>query len=195
MKVRLKAVSAVAFFLALFLAAPAGAHTQTVLDRDDTPGLFDVAAARQSHRTTDSGKILVTFGFVTYEAWTDDDFHIASIEISLDRDTYPERCVVVKRQEEDGGLYRWKAVIFKGCTYFTDEQLGETRQVTRPDEHSLSVTVPRRLIIRNGVPKYKWRVVTGYVDDESTECPPGEPGTDGTDWGCRDVTAWKAHEF
>ena len=183
---------------ALLLVSPAWGDRQTVLDRDDSPGPFDIVAARHFHRITDSGKTRLGFRFVTYESWTDDDFDIASVELNFDRDSVPERCVVFRRWQVEPGVYEWVAEVFRECSYFIDEKLGETRRVTRPDDHSLAVTFGKSLLRKN-VSTYKWRVVTGFSAEGNADCPPppppppGEPGPDGTYWGCRDVTRWTTH--
>ena len=176
----------------LMFAAPAWGHTQTRLDPDDTPSPLDIVVARHSHRVTDSG-LSLTFRLVTYETWEFGDDHKAiSVEFNLDSDDAIERCAVVDRRLV-GGVVRLRADVYRNCTEFGEgERVGGTRDVTRPDQHSLRLSFAKHLLGKD-VRAYRWRIVTGYGDPESEECRLRAPVT--RYGSCTDVTAWTRHAF
>ena len=186
----------------LLLAVPAGADSQSRLDPDDTLGPLDLAGVSHAHRTTERGVVL-RFRAVTFEPWDDSDINASgssrccnigstfiAVEFNLDRDDTIERCVVVTRAEVQPGVFRFEGNVFKGCIYFDDQRLGQTLDVSRPDEHSLRVWVPRGLIGKS-VATYQWRIVTAFEREGSTECPPS--GGDGAYSTCTDFSPWTKH--
>ena len=194
-------------FLALIIGAfmvigspPAWGHTQTRLDPDDSPGPLDLAAARHSHRTTDSGKVILKFRLVTYEKWRfGDNAKTIYVEFNLDGDQVIERCAVVSRRWVEPGVFRVEGDVYKNCDYFQEERIGAVRSVSRPDAHSVKISLAKRLL-GNNVDAYKWRIVTGYQDPQSEDCkpyepPPGEPVPDGGYETCTDFSRWTLHEF
>ncbi len=200
MRKQLAALPAIVVSLVVILAAPAWGHTQTRLDPDDTPGPLDIVAARHSHRSTDSG-VLLRFRVVTYETWTfPEDHPRILVEFELPSEFAIERCVVIARRWVDPGEFRVEGHVYRDCDYLADERIGTAKSVTRPDDHSLTVTLAKRLLGKN-VRSYRWRVVTGYQDEESADCqpkvtPPGEPHPDGGyPHACTDFTRWTKHSF
>ena len=177
--------------LAVLLASPAGAHTQTRLDPDDTPGELDIVVARHSHGATETG-VKLGFRLVTYERWEDfgGDHKSISVEFNLDSDAAIERCAVAGWRNVDGVL-RQRADVYKNCTEDDlGERVGGTWDVKRPDEHSLRLSFAKRLLGKN-VHAYRWRIVTGYGDPGSEECRLRAPVSRYST--CTDFSAWAGH--
>lgn len=175
----------------MVLSAPAYAHTQTRLDRDDTASPLDLVAARQKHRGSPKKLILK---LVTYEKWQQlEGMRFVSFEFDTNNDGEPERCLDIGR---DGTL---QATMYRGTFFgcvqrFEDRKVG-SRLAVRPDDHSIKVTIPKRWLGRNSK-VYKWRAVTSFEEDGHAECPPPENVPPERRYGtCVDFTRWKKHSF
>jgi hypothetical protein len=83
----------IAFLLALSSVGPAGAHTFTKADGNDSPGKLDIRSATVTHASTG-----VIYKIVTYDRWTprsleSDSFFLVQIDKNNDR-SY-ERCAFI----------------------------------------------------------------------------------------------------
>ena len=193
MKRSLKVLPASLVILVLLAPATFG-HTQTRLDPDDSPSPLDIVAARHSHRTTDSGGIILTFRVVTYETWEDSLLEgpgVIAVEFNLPGGNPVDRCLLVRKREVRPGFFRLQGRMYARCIFFED-LVGVTNKVTRSDEHSLRVSLPIRLLGKT-VDAYRWRMVTAYEDENSEECQPPDPHGDGGYGACTDVSAWTRH--
>ncbi len=197
---RLLALSLATAMLAL-LATSAFAHTQTVLDSDDSEGPLDIVAARHSHKVRDGGRPQAIFRVVTYESWTyesiNDTKQFVSFEINLDKDDAIERCVVVRAHTpNDGGALGYSANVYKNCIYFDDELVRSfgTEHVSVPDAHSIRVVVPQKVPLGGKAHGYRWRAVTSFEEQQqNSDCPAPEPHGDGGYGACADFTKWQRH--
>lgn len=194
----------------LVITVPAAAHQKTVLDPDDSPGPLDIVAARHGHRTIDfygpgggGARTSLTFKLVTYETWSyeaiDGGKQFVTFEIDRDSDDTIDRCVVVTSQiPTKGAALGYEANVYKNCTYFDDPLVRSfgTENVRRPDQHSISVTIPKRPLLGRGVRSYTWRAVTSFEEqNQGSPCPAPEPHGDGGYGACADFTRWKKHSF
>ena len=196
MKKRIKVLGAIVVALLVLLPTTAWGHTQTRLDPDDTPGPLDLVVARHSHRTTDSGGIVLRFRAVTYETWEDSVLEGPggfAVEFNLPGGDPVDRCLLISRREVSPGVFRLQGSMFKRCIFF-EELVGITKNVSRPDEHSLRISLPIRFLGKN-VHSYRWRMASGYEDEKSKECKPPHPHVDGGYGSCSDYSAWTRHAF
>ena len=198
----LRAQLGVAVALVVLLASPAWGDTQTRLDPDDSAGGLDLETVTHRHKITSSGRIILRFRLSTYEAWQfadEQEEEFISVEFNLDKDNAVERCADVDLRLKDGAVELY-ADVYKNCTQEGAwDRVGSARNVTRPDEKSLTVTLARRLLGRR-VRVYDWRIVTAYGDAWSQECPivtPGGPdhGTARHNGFCEDFTPWIKHRL
>lgn len=84
---------------------------------------------------------------------------------------------------------------FFGCVQRFDEKLVGTRLASRPDQHSVKVTIPKRWLGRNAR-VYRWRAATSFEEDGHPECSPPENLPPERRYGtCVDFTRWKKHAF
>ena len=199
---RLALLVAVTACLALLgvLEGAALAHERTIFDRDDSPGPLDLAAARHRHRvliedTThppSSRRFTeLSFRLVTFEGWTRDvlsaNRNFISIEFQTDTDDNIDRCLVFT-----AGEHELLAGMYKRCRYSDDPLVG-TASASRPDDHSVHVAFPRRLLGR-GVRAYAWRAVSSYEDQaQESPCPAPTLPKEGGYGACTDVTRWTGH--
>lgn len=182
----------------VLLAAPASAHRGTVLDPDDSAGPLDVVAARLEH----PGRNTLLLRVVTYEAWGDATLHgdrkFVSLEIDDRRTAGIERCVVARAYfVQEGEPTRYEGPVYEDCNAplpYSDE-VGLATVITRPDEHSVEISVGRNVLWNGRGPReFRWRALTSYEDEAWPECEPPDPmppehfvGT------CADWTPWKTH--
>ena len=144
------------------------ADTNTQLDPDDSPGRFDIVAARHGHRTTADGKRLLKHRVVTYETWE-------SLTLARKNTYFLFRFAgdfqdrTVRVTATDNGKLVAIMVAGKGRT------IGKVA-VGRPDKHSLTIAFPRRFL-GESVHRYRWLVGSSYqADPRGTKC--GPPGPD-----------------
>lgn len=184
---------------ALFIAVPAAAHVQTVLDPDDTPGPLDTVAARVKHfriaeTHPERHRTVLTFKLVTYETWPNDrlsgvDNHV-TFEFNLDSDDGVERCFEI-RQREDGELQG--QMFSRGCEFVLGEPVGKPRNVSRPDEHSLKASFRKRLLGKS-IKAFRWRAVTSFDENNDSQCPRPDPLPPERRYAtCTDSTKWSRH--
>lgn len=189
--------SAVMVLVAVVMSAlPAFAHGQTVLDKDDSDGPLDLVAAEQRHQSGDVKGLKLRL--VTYEVWDSATLggghQFVSFEFNLDADPAIERCLVITNQEVEPGAFALRGHIYKNCKYFNDEQIGSTSLVSRPDQHSVRVSIPRKAMLPRSADVYKWRAVSSFEeDDPQSACPSPQPHGDGGYGVCSDFTAWQRH--
>lgn len=203
-------VLAVLAATSLLIVAPAGAHVKTVLDPDDSPGPMDIVAARHRHRTVDfygpgvgGLRTSLIFKVVTYETWSyeaiDGGKQFVAFELDLDHDRRMERCIVVTSQiPTEGAALGFQANVYEGCNYFDDRLIRSfgTEHVSRGDEHSIRVSLPKRAVLGRGVKSYAWRAVTSFEEqNQNSPCPAPEAHGDGGYGACADVTRWSKHSF
>ena len=192
-----------ALVLLALLAGAALAHTQTVLDGDDSEGPLDIVAARHGHKAG-NGKPSANFKLVTYETWTyqsidDGRREFISFEINLDDDESIERCLVVRAHTPPEGTAAlgYSATVHQDCVYFNDPVVKSygVDHISFPDAHSVRVRVPKRVLLGAGVDNYRWRGVTSFEQYEHQNDPcytPPAP-SDGLYGICADFTSWKRH--
>jgi hypothetical protein len=113
-----------------------------------TASPVDVVAARGSH-----GRGQREFRLVAYEEWEiatlSGEGRYALVEVSLDSDNFPERCIEARWEndvptEPEQGFFR--PVVYKHCPYSTREEIG-TGTWARPDEHSLVLAASADLLV------------------------------------------------
>lgn len=194
----------------LAIALPATAHQKTVLDPDDSPGPLDIVAARHRHRTIDfygpgvgGLRTSLIFKVVTYERWSyeaiDGGKQFIAFEIDRDRDGSIDRCIVVTSEiPAEGAALGFQAKIYKRCTYFDDPLVRSfgSENLSRPDEHSLRVILPKRAVLGRGVKSYASRAATSFEEqNQDSPCRAPEPHADGGYGACADFTRWKRHSF
>ena len=143
------------------------ADTHAVIDRDDSPGPLDIAAAQHGH----AGRML-TFDVVTYEAWDPSTLtgSLFLFRINLDSDKRLERGIVVR----PGGDGLEARVFGKGGEV---EGFRGYAQVTRPDDHSFRIELKRRLLKRD-LESFAWQLLSNVAVNE--------PPCDGESGGCFD---------
>ncbi len=190
------AVVVVAAVVLVTAATPASAHRQTVLDRADSDGPLDLAGASAAHkRSTETGRRYFNLELITYEAWADQTVaggrNFLAFEFNWDRDTNIERCVVVQQREVEPGTFALEATVNQDCTYLADERVTSTPLVTRPDEHSVKIQIPRRAVT-GGDPDFRWRAVSSYEEQRQSAPCASETG-DGGYGKCADFTRWQRH--
>lgn len=188
------------------LALPGGyafAHSQTVLDPDDSDGPVDIVATRHAHKPGDRTRSKASFRLVAYESWNyesiDDTYQYVSFEINLDEDQEVDRCLVVRAHTEpsqpgaDPAL-GYSATVYRDCMYWQDELVKSygTDHVSVPDAHSIRAVVPKRVLLGSGVDEYEWRAVTSFEEGQEGACPIRGPH-DGGYGTCSDFTRWKRH--
>lgn len=192
---------AVALVSLSLMTSPATAHLQAPVDDDDSPGTLDIVVVRHRHRVYETAQTHpsrqststeLSFRLVTYEKWEGSvlsgGHNFISFEFNLDGDDGIERCLVVTkgRNEMLGRMY-------KDCKYAEDELAGSA-SVSRPDKHSIHTAFPRKLL-RRGIESYRWRAVTSYEDEQTSECAPQDPPSAGGYGTCLDATKWKSHRL
>lgn len=175
----------------MVLASPALAHTQTRLDGDDSAGTLDLMAARHKHRGSPKNLMLK---LVTYEKWQQlGDMTFVSFEFDKNDDGQPERCLDIGL---DGTL---QATMYKGtfagCVQQFEQQQVGSRLASRPDQHSVKVTIPKTWLGGNSK-VYRWRAATSFEQERHAECSPPENLPPERRYGtCVDFTRWKRHSF
>jgi hypothetical protein len=172
----------------------AAAHVQTVLDGDDSSSPVDVVAGRLSH-----GRRELRLRVVTYEEWASSTLggqkRFAAFEVDLDRDGRPDRCIAASWTNDvmdDPSQGYFRPTVYEGCTYAAEDEIG-TGTWSRPDEHTLVLTVDRSLFAPVSEGAFRWRAVTSYEEDGQGPCGATgetEPSLYGT---CADFTAWTLH--
>lgn len=194
---------AATFLLVIAVTSSAVAHTQTVLDPDDSEGPLDTVAVRHQpyklHATTthpESPIHVIRLRLVTYETWSPevlaDARNFISFEFNRDRDPNIERCLVIK-----GSADKLTAQLFKNCTYLNDAPVTRPTEAFRGgDEHGVEASIGRRLVAGRSRHRYTWRSVTSYEDAaQNSPCPAPTPHADGGYGTCTDFTRWKTYRF
>jgi hypothetical protein len=188
---RISLIVSVAALSLVTLAGIGSAHTQTVLDGDDSPGPLDLVAARHRHVVHDTGagrERLLVFRFVTYEGWSNDALNGPSNYVYIAfRDR--ERCIEIYLTPEGALEGR---MIHYGCRSIPGRPIGESIPVTRPDAHSARLALPKRLL-GGDTSNYVWHIATSYEREGDPNCPPSEQYSDRREGSCTDFTRWKRH--
>jgi hypothetical protein len=155
--------------LAIMSVSVARADNRAVIDRADSDGPLDIAAAGLRH----SGRDL-TFELVTYEEWQSGDLNFGGLtwRINTDSDQRVERGVIVHPNEEGELEAR---VYGRGGEIEGFRGLGE---VSRPDDHSVQVVISKRLLKSSGLSSVSWQA-SSTVETSGGPCD-GEAG------GCSD---------
>lgn len=190
------AVAAIATILLLVAAAPAVPHERVTLDADDSAGPLDIVVTRLKH-PGDQLRLLL----VTYEQWGDttisDDLDYVRFDLARGDRRGIERCIVVRlHPAEGGGVKASDGRVYRNCyaplPYY--DQIGTADVVTRPDGHSLELSVNRRTLWKTDPRKISFRAFTSYEDDAHPACQRPDPYPpehfEGT---CSDATAWRSH--
>lgn len=162
------------------------ARPQTALDPDDSPGPLDTVAAR--HRGEDA---TLTLKLVTYEAWGVEALSgidsFITFEFDFDADAAPDACLDVDTRD---GVTLVGEMYTVGCQLVPGNPAGPPVPVTRPDDHGIVASIPRRWVARRGA--YAWRSVTSFDDDGHEACPsPVTPPPERRYGTCQDFTRWR----
>lgn len=204
--------AAAAFAMVLITSVPAAGHPRAVLDGDDSDGPLDLAGAQHNHQTiawsgigTGGMATSVRFKLATYERWTYEAIEGSikrwvGVEIDLDNDRKVDRCLMVRAHVPPDGTAAlgYSVTIYKGCNYFDDRLVKSygSDQVSRPDEHSIRVHVPKKALLGRGVKTYRWRALTSFEEQrQNSACSEPEDHADGGYGTCVDFTRWKRHSF
>lgn len=184
--------------LSLLVASPAWGHSQIRVDADDVEGPLDVVEVRQNHQKVPPRTIRLRL--TTYETWesqvlersSSNERRFVSFEFDTDGDTSgdAQRRVVIRYV--DGQL---EAGMYADGT--SGDPLGPPMAsvgVRRPDEHSVKVWFPRRLLGK-GIRTYSWRTTTSFEAENDPTCPKPEGPYDGGHGTCADFTPFERHSF
>lgn len=193
-------VAAAATALILGVVGPAAGHVQTVLDGDDSAGPVDIVAGRLSHK-----KQNVNLRVVTYETWANSElsgqgrsgrWRFAAFELDLDGDDQPDRCIGASWTNDvmdDPSQGHYRPTVYEGCTYAAEDETG-TGTWSRPDEHTLVLTVARSLFAPKSEGAFRWRAVTSYAEDgNGGACGAPDDSAAGPYGTCTDFTPWVRH--
>ena len=178
------------------LAAPAGAHSRTVLDADDSEGPLDVVAARVKH-----GGGMVTLRLVTYEEWDDarleGELDYVRFDFDVPGGADADRCVVVQTYPPQAGAGYWDAsTVYRDCYAPTpySSEAGSITRVHRPDAHGIEIEIDSDVLWSKRPKSFRWRALTSYEDEAYPGCEAPDPMPPehfvGTCW---DLTAWNTH--
>lgn len=154
-----RAVLATATVLGLLVVAVPAALADNVTrsDPDDSTGGLDIASIAHSH----SEGVLV-HRFSTYEAWDtavlQDGLSYAKFNFFIDQ-RYITATVDV---EDDGTLYA-------EIRNFRTQRIIGFAKVWRPDERSLRIEFPKRVLGR-GVTSYRWSALTSFHQQGHESC-------------------------
>lgn len=183
-----QAAICVGMVMTLLGAAPVAAHTWTTVDADDSAGPLDIVYARLRHPKAAAE---TTVKVVTYETWdegvlerpTGGERNFIGVEVDTRGDSGPERRIIVTTQNGElvASMYGpgWGDPL---------EPPRATVEVRRPDEHSVAVTFPTRMLGR-GTDSYRWAAVTSFEATDDASCPKPEGPYDGGYGECADFTA------
>lgn len=183
--------------LGLLFVPPAWSHTQTLIDRDDTPSPLDTVAVRHWHRVSgDRNEASLVFKLVTYETWDSSVLghsfeNFISFEFDENLDGRPERCfdIQLKGESLKGRMYTGF-----GCVAHASA-VGSAIPVARPDEHSVKVNIPKHLVGRK-VSRYRWRSATSFEQQDHPECASPEQLPPERRYAtCVDRTGWKTQRL
>ncbi len=198
---KLVVVAASALVSLALLAPTAAAHPQTALDTDDSPGPLDTVAARVSDKQSDeTGRRYFELRLVTYEEWSDATVgggkNFIAFEFQTDKDELIDRCLVITQREVEPDVFALEANVYRECNYFNSDRVSGTQLITRPDQHSVDISIGRRALLGRGVRAYRWRSVTSFEEQQqSSECAAPEPHGDGGYGACADFTRWIRHRL
>lgn len=150
------------------------ADTTVTSDPNDSPGRFDVKSV--SHGHTRNG--LLTHKVTMWNTWNNGALRGDANQIRVSFNTDSDR---VKEREMIIDLWRGSLFAEMRCYCNQRDVVVGFAKVWRPDESSIKVAFPRRLL-RKRLSTYRWRVSTHYAKPWHTICRIG----DGVQSVCRD---------
>lgn len=193
---RARRVLVAALVLVLMTGSSVIAHERVTLDGDDSAGPLDIVAARWRHGPTHF-KLRV----VTYEQWPDSllssELNYVRFDIDRPHRAGLERCIVIHLYPAaDEGPTAVDGSVYKNCDAPLPyrNKIGTVDLVTRPDSHSVRVSVKKRILWRTNPEHVRFRALTSYEDESHPECRPPDPRPPEHFLGtCSDETRWRKH--